>query len=108
MGHAQSHFTHHLIETPESLTYVYTRSNGLGAVESRHTMATPRLGTPGIQSMLTFSDGHGYVTTQHLRGCMANNFDLYRLEGGPQDGFNRGDYSHLLAPRVCTCGHGCA
>jgi len=100
MAPALPHFVHHLTQTPCSITYVYTRSNGLGAVESRHTIASPSM---GVRSMITFSDGRGYATTRHLRGCVANNFKDYETDG-PADGFNQGDYSYLFAPRVCSCG----
>jgi hypothetical protein len=104
MGPVQSHFTHHLTQTPCSTTYVYTRSNGLGAVESRHTIASPK---EGVRSMITFSDGRGFAITVTCRGCIANNFADCDNATGPQDGFNRGDYSHLIVPWVCKCGAGC-
>jgi len=104
MGPVQSHFTHHYTETPHSATYTYTRSNRFGAVESRHTMASPDL---SVRSMITFSDGHGNVITQHRRGCLANNIPDYGV-GAPIDGFNDGCYSHLFDHRACTCGRGCS
>lgn len=104
MGLLHSHFVDHFIETPCSTTYTYSRSNRFGAVESRHTLATP---DRAVRSMITFSDGHGYVVSLHRRGCLANNLEEY-YTGGPRDGFNDGDYSHLLDTRVCTCGQGCS
>ena len=104
MGPIQSHFVHHYTETPYSATYTYTRSNRFGAVESRHTLATP---DRAVRSMITFSDGHGYVVSLHRRGCLANNLMDYET-GEPADGFNDGDYSHLLDTRVCTCGRSCS
>jgi len=104
MGPVQSHFTHHYTETPHSATYTYTRSNRFGAVESRHTMASPNL---AVRSMTTFSDGHGFVVSQHRRGCLANNFSEYDAGTPPADGFYAGDYSHLYDNRTCTCGRGC-
>jgi hypothetical protein len=103
MGPVQSHFTHHYTETPHSATYTYSRSNRFGAVESRHTLASP---DKAVRSMITFSDGHGYVVSLHRRGCLANNLADYEGDG-PVDGFNEGDYSYLFDGRVCTCGQGC-
>jgi hypothetical protein len=105
MGPVQSHyFTNHYTETPHSATYTYTRSNRFGAVESRHTITSP---DQKVRSMITFSDGHGYVVSLHRRGCLANNLADY-YTGPPQDGFYEGDYGHLVDSRACTCGKGCS
>uniref|UniRef100_A0A6C0ERK1 Uncharacterized protein n=1 Tax=viral metagenome TaxID=1070528 RepID=A0A6C0ERK1_9ZZZZ len=105
MGPVQSHyFTNHYTETPHSATYTYTRSNRFGAVESRHTIASP---DQKVRSMITFSDGHGYVVSLHRRGCLANNLADY-YTGAPQDGFYEGNYGHLVDSRACTCGKGCS
>jgi hypothetical protein len=48
----------------------------------------------GVKSSISFSDGHGHVDFLQHRGELANNLqDFY--SGGPKDGFNEGDYSHL-------------
>jgi hypothetical protein len=102
MGGNQSLFTHHLTNTPSSTTYIYTRSNRFGAVESRRTVVS----NYGITSTINFSDGMGYVDFLTYRGNRANNLSDYS-QGGPQDGFNDGDYSHLLPSYVCNCGDNC-
>ena len=90
MGPTQSLFVHNMTNTPNSSTYTYTRSNRFGAVETRHTMFS----SYGIKSSISFSDGHGHVDFLQHRGELANNLqDFY--SGGPKDGFNEGDYSHL-------------
>lgn len=92
MGPIQSQFVHHMTDMPTGVTYIYTRSNKFGAVESRRTTVSQKF---GAESTITFSDGHGYLTSIKCRGSSANNLEDY-YSGGPKDGFNEGDYSHLL------------
>jgi len=99
MGPIQSQFVHHMTDLPSGTTYIYTRSNRFGAVESRRTTFSPQF---GAESTITFSDGHGYLTSVKSRGSSANNLEDY-YSGGPKDGFNEGDYSHLLHANTCKC-----
>lgn len=114
MGGNQSQFIHHKTNMPWGTTYIYTRSNKFGAVESRRTF----LSKYGVTSTISFSDGHGYIDFVKKTGSDANNLDDYS-SGGPKDGFNEGDYSYLydqgvVAPQQlnpkdlgCRCGPGC-
>lgn len=90
MGPTQSLFVHNLTNMSNNITYTYTRSNRFGAVETRHTTSNSN----GVKSSISFSDGHGHVDFLQNRGENANNLKDY-YTGGPKDGFNEGDYSHL-------------
>jgi hypothetical protein len=118
MGGHYSQFIQHQESSPLGTTYIYTRSNRFGAVETRRTVVSNRGfdcrfdcrsddndGIP-VTSTVSFSDGRGYVDFVRYRGCSANNLSDY-TSGGPNDGFNAGDYSYLYNPPVCTCGRGC-
>ena len=72
----------------------------MGAVESRHTIASPE---HGVRSTITFSDGRGFVISANYCRCVANNFADCNNPEGPQDGFNQGDYSHLFSVNACRC-----
>lgn len=102
MGPVNSLFTNHVIELPTATTYTYTRSNKFGAVETRHTSVSIH----GTKSSISFSDGHGHVDFLQYRGASANNLSDY-YEGGPRDGFNEGDYSHLYKSSECKCTDNC-
>ena len=106
MGGNRSQFIHHKTGTPGNITYMYTRSNKFGAVESRCTTTSSKY---GVVSTVVFSDGHGHVdNVRYIGNCCANNFDDYNNDNiGPDDGFNKGDYSYLYSPPVCTCGNRC-
>ena len=80
-------------------TYTYNRGNAYGGNETRTTSVNHFSGA--IKSLITFSDGKGFVTSIELRGCEADNIaDYYR--GGPHDGFMCGDYSYLNRFNHCT------
>ena len=98
MGPVNSLFVHNMSGVPTCTTYTYTRSNRFGAVETRHTT----LSTHGIKSSISFSDGHGHVDFLQYRGADADNSNDY-YNGGPQDGFDEGDYSHLYKSTGCNC-----
>ena len=98
MGPVNSLFTNHMIELPTATTYTYTRSNKFGAVETRHTSISRH----GTKSSISFSDGHGHVDFLQYRGDSANNLRDY-YEGGPRDGFDEGDYSHLYKSTGFKC-----
>jgi hypothetical protein len=102
MGPVNSLFVHNISGVPTSTTYTYTRSNRFGAVETRHTT----LSAHGVKSSISFSDGHGHVDFLQYRGDSANNSNDY-YTGGPQDGFNEGDYSYLYKPLGCKCSDSC-
>ena len=102
MGGNQSQFIHHKTDMPWGTTYIYTRSNKFGAVESRRTFVSKY----GVASTISFSDGRGYMDFVKKTGSNANNLDDY-VSGGPKDGFNEGDYSYLYAKNGCNCGTGC-
>ena len=121
MGGNYSRIIQHQESSPLGTTYMYTRSNRFGAVETRRTVvrnrgygcnedspasAATRSFCLPVTSTVSFSDGHGYVDFVRYRGCSANNLSEY-TSGGPNDGFNAGDYSHLYNPPDCTCGRGC-
>jgi hypothetical protein len=104
MGGNHSHFTHHMTHLPDSTTYIYTRSNKFGAVESRRTVTWPNR---PVSSTITFSNGRGYTAIIQYKGCVANNLQDYHTDG-PVDTFFEGDYSYLFNPPMCTCGAGCS
>jgi len=102
MGPVNSLFVHNMSGVPTCTTYTYTRSNRFGAVETRHTSISRH----GIKSSISFSDGHGHVDFLQYRGAEADNSNDY-YNGGPQDGFDEGDYSHLYKSTGCKCTDSC-
>lgn len=91
------HYSSAYTQTGKLTTYSYTRSNGLGAVESRITCKNEIEGVY-VTSLNTFSDGLGRAFTQewgpHVGDCPGAGDNTCDTTA-PKDGFNVGDYSHL-------------